>query len=38
MTTSRQMLEVTPSTIGYPPDELARCIDACFDCAQSCCR
>jgi hypothetical protein len=31
-----RMLELSPSTPPYDPRVLVRCIDACFDCAQTC--
>lgn len=36
MTVARQMLPTSPADAGYGPEELAACIDACFDCAQAC--
>jgi len=32
----RQMLETHPGTIGIDVDALVACIDACFDCGQTC--
>jgi uncharacterized protein DUF326 len=36
MTHAIQMLETTPQQPLFDRDVLARCIDACFDCAQAC--
>jgi hypothetical protein len=36
MTVARDMLQATPTKVGYEADALAACIDACFDCAQAC--
>ncbi len=36
MTVAAQMLQAAPTTTGYGPEELAACIEACFDCAQAC--
>src|SRR5262245_7711857 len=36
MTHATQMLDTTPSEIGFDEATLARCIDACFDCEQVC--
>jgi hypothetical protein len=36
MSHARQLLETHPRTLGIALDPLAACIDACFDCAQSC--
>jgi hypothetical protein len=30
------MLDTYPGTFGFPADDLAAAIDACFDCAQTC--
>lgn len=36
MTVAQQMLQTTPSETGYSQEDLAACIDTCFDCAQAC--
>src|SRR5690348_499757 len=36
MTHAAQMLEASPRPTGYDTGALARCIDACFDCVQTC--
>jgi hypothetical protein len=36
MTHATQMLETSPQQPLFDRDALARCIDDCFDCAQSC--
>jgi hypothetical protein len=36
MSHARQLLQTHPRTLGIALDPLAACIDACFDCAQSC--
>ncbi len=36
MTHAAAMLAATPNAPRYDPEALARCIDSCFDCAQSC--
>ena len=36
MTLTQQMLDTTPSELGYDQDALAECIAACFDCTQAC--
>ena len=36
MTLAAEMLRLTPSSIGFDREELAACIEACFDCVQSC--
>lgn len=36
MPVASEMIRTTPSPPGYDPDELAACIEACFDCAQAC--
>ena len=36
MSYADQMLETYPRDIGVDKAVLARCIDACFDCAQAC--
>ena len=36
MTMVRDMLEASPSPIGFDGDDLAACIQACIECAQAC--
>ena len=36
MTHTGQMLQAAPLPSLFDQDQLARCIDACFDCAQAC--
>ena len=36
MSHAQQILETHPRTLGVAPGPLVACIDACFDCAQSC--
>jgi hypothetical protein len=36
MTHTREILETYPSTVALDADILAECIEACFDCDQSC--
>ena len=36
MPVARDMLRTTSSQIGFDRDDLAACIEACFDCAQAC--
>lgn len=36
MSVASEMLRTTPSVPGYSAEELAACIEACFECAQAC--
>ena len=36
MAHAREMLDRYPGTFGFPADDLATAIEACFDCAQTC--
>ena len=36
MPVAQDMLRTTPSEIGFAADDLAACIQACFECAQAC--
>jgi hypothetical protein len=36
MTLAAEMLRLAPSSIGFDREDLAACIEACFDCLQSC--
>ena len=36
MSTAQEMLRTSPSEPGHRSDDLAACIEACFECAQAC--
>ncbi len=36
MTLAAEMLRLSPSSANFGQEELAACIEACFDCAQVC--
>ncbi|WP_116995340.1 four-helix bundle copper-binding protein [Desertimonas flava] len=36
MSVASQMLRTSPSQLGFDPDPLVACIDACLDCTQAC--
>jgi hypothetical protein len=36
MSVTAQMLQASPASTGYGADDLAACIEVCFDCAQAC--
>src|SRR5829696_3241041 len=36
MSLAQEMIRTSPSPVGYRAEDLAACIEACFDCAQAC--
>src|SRR5829696_4968955 len=36
MSLAQEMIRTSPSPVGYRAEDLAACIEACFDCAQVC--